>query len=161
MLIAIFHWKFDFICYAAAFNYYIYLIRVFYWEYTTVNKKTAAPFILDWGEMCSINILSICLLGTDLIWGIPGGSVGKRICLQCRRPGFNPGLGRSPGEGDENLLQYSFLKNPHGQRSLAGCSPWGRKELDTAEQLSTAQWFDLKKKWISKKYKVACKGYLW
>ena len=24
---------------------------------------------------------------------------------------------------------------PHGQRSLVGCSPWGRKELDTTEQL--------------------------
>ena len=23
----------------------------------------------------------------------------------------------------------------HGQRSLAGCSPWGRKESDTTEQL--------------------------
>ena len=27
----------------------------------------------------------------------------------------------------------------HGQRSLAGYSPWGRKELDTTEQLSTCQ----------------------
>ena len=25
----------------------------------------------------------------------------------------------------------------HGQRSLVGCSPWGRKELDTTEGLST------------------------
>ena len=37
--------------------------------------------------------------------------------------GLIPGLGRS-------LLQYSCLKNPHGQRSLAGYSPWGCKELD-------------------------------
>ena len=27
----------------------------------------------------------------------------------------------------------------HGQRSLAGYSPWGLKELDTTERLSTAQ----------------------
>ena len=27
----------------------------------------------------------------------------------------------------------------HGQRSLAGCSPWGRRELDMTERLSTAQ----------------------
>ena len=33
-----------------------------------------------------------------------------RICLQCRRPGFNPWVGKIPGEG--NLpLQYSCLKN--------------------------------------------------
>ena len=28
-----------------------------------------------------------------------------------------------------------LLGKPHGQRSLAGYSPWGRKELDTTEQL--------------------------
>ena len=27
----------------------------------------------------------------------------------------------------------SILENPHGQRSLVGCSPWGRKELDMIE----------------------------
>ena len=37
--------------------------------------------------------------------------------------GSVPGLGRSPGEGHGNPLQYSHLKNPDGQRSLAGCSP--------------------------------------
>ena len=50
-----------------------------------------------------------------------------------------PGLGRSPGEGHGNQLQYSCLENPHGQRSLAGYSPWGHKESDMTEQLSTAQ----------------------
>ena len=35
------------------------------------------------------------------------------------------------GEGNGNPLQYSCLENPHGQRSLAGYSPWGRKESDT------------------------------
>ena len=33
----------------------------------------------------------------------------------------------SPGEGPGNPLQYSFLENPHGQRSLAGNSLWGRR----------------------------------
>ena len=37
-------------------------------------------------------------------------------------------------------LQYSCLENPHGQRSLAGYSPWGRKESDmTVTKYSTAQ----------------------
>ena len=36
-------------------------------------------------------------------------------------------------------LQYSCLENPHGQRSLAGYSPWGYKESDMTEGLSTAQ----------------------
>ena len=47
--------------------------------------------------------------------------------------GSVPGLGRSPEEENGNPLQYSCLENPHGQRSLAGYSPWGRKESDTTE----------------------------
>ena len=33
---------------------------------------------------------------------------------------------------------FLCLENPHGQRSLAGYSPWGHEESDTTEQLSTA-----------------------
>ena len=44
-----------------------------------------------------------------------------------------PGLGRSPGGGHGNPLQYSGLENPHGQRSLVGYSPWDHKQLDTTE----------------------------
>ena len=47
--------------------------------------------------------------------------------------GSIPGFGRSPGEGHGNPLQYSCLEKPHGQRSLAGYSPWGHKESDTTE----------------------------
>jgi len=47
-------------------------------------------------------------------------------------------LGRSPGGGHGNPLQYSCLENLHGQRSLAGCTSWGLKESDMTEQLSTA-----------------------
>ena len=39
-----------------------------------------------------------------------------------------PGLGRSPGEGNGNPLQYSCLENSMEKRSLAGYSPWGHKE---------------------------------
>ena len=39
--------------------------------------------------------------------------------------GSIPELGKSPGGGHGNPLQYSFLENPHGQRSLAGYSPLG------------------------------------
>ena len=41
--------------------------------------------------------------------------------------GFISGLGRSPGGGHGNPLQYSSLENPHGQRILAGYSPCGHK----------------------------------
>ena len=47
-----------------------------------------------------------------------------------------PGLGRSPGEGNGNSLQYSCLENSHGQKSVVGHSPQGHKEWDTMKQLS-------------------------
>ena len=46
--------------------------------------------------------------------------------------GSIPDLGRFTGEGNGYPLQYSCLKNCV-QRSLAGCSPWGCKELDMTE----------------------------
>ena len=50
-----------------------------------------------------------------------------------------PGSGRSPGEGNGNPLQYSYLENPHGQRSLARYSLWGCRESDATERLSSKQ----------------------
>ena len=50
-----------------------------------------------------------------------------------------PGLERSPGGEHGNLLQYSCLEYPHGQRSLAGYGPLDGKQSDTTERLSTAQ----------------------
>ena len=51
-------------------------------------------------------------------------------------PGSIPGLGRSPGEGNGNPLQYSCLENPMDGGAMDGCSsPWGRKESDTTELL--------------------------
>ena len=47
--------------------------------------------------------------------------------------GSIPGSGRSPEEGNGNLLQYSCLESCHGQRSLVGYSPWGHKESDMPE----------------------------
>ena len=44
-----------------------------------------------------------------------------------------PGPGRSPGVGNGNPLEYSCLEKSHGQRSLAGCTPWGHKVSDTTD----------------------------
>ena len=54
-----------------------------------------------------------------------------------RDMGSIPRSGRSSGGGHSNSLQYSCLEIPHGQRSLVGYSPWGCKESDMTEQLST------------------------
>ena len=43
--------------------------------------------------------------------GFPGGSEGKVSACNARDLGSIPGLGRSPGEGNGNPLQYSRLEN--------------------------------------------------
>ena len=44
----------------------------------------------------------------------PGGSDGKASAYNAGDPGWIPGSGRSPGEGNGNPLQYSCLENPMG-----------------------------------------------
>ena len=46
--------------------------------------------------------------------GFLGGACGRESIYQCRRHSV-PGLGRSPGEGNDNPLQYSCLENPMGR----------------------------------------------
>ena len=93
-------------------------------------------------------------LPTPVFLGFPGGSVSKESACNVGDLGLIPGLGRSSGGGHGNSLQYSCLEIPHGQRSLAGCSPWGYKESDKTERLSTAQ--HLCAKYYSKCYMLHC-----
>ena len=67
----------------------------------------------------------------------PSGSDDNESACNTGDLGLIPGLGRSPGGGHGNPLQYSCLENPHGQRSLVGYSPWGRRESDMTERPST------------------------
>ena len=64
---------------------------------------------------------------------------------------FYPWSGRSPGEGNGNLLQYSFLENPMDMKSLAGYSPWGCKELGTIEGLEHWKWRREAEDWESRR----------
>ena len=43
--------------------------------------------------------------------GFPGGSEVKESACNVEDLGSVPGLGRSPGEGNSYLLQYSCLEN--------------------------------------------------
>ena len=61
------------------------------------------------------------------MWASQEALVVKNLSINAvdvRDTGLISGLGRSPGGGHGNPLQYSFLENPHGQRSLAGYIPW-------------------------------------
>ena len=73
-------------------------------------------------------------------WCFPGCSVVTAPPVKARVSGDTgsiPGLGRSPGQGNGNPLQYSCLEKSHRQRSLVGYSPWGRKESGAIEHAHT------------------------
>ena len=65
--------------------------------------------------------------------GFPGGSDGKRMCWQCRRPGFDPWVGKIPWRRAWQPTLVSLPGEPHGLRSLVGYSPQGHKDSDTTE----------------------------
>ena len=65
----------------------------------------------------------------------PGGSDGKSICLQCRRPGLDPLVGKIPWRRKWQPTPVFFPGKSHGRMNQADYSPWGRKESDMTEQL--------------------------
>ena len=69
--------------------------------------------------------------------GFPGDTDGKKSVCNAGDLGSIPRLGTFPGGRHGNPLHDSCLKNPHGQRILAGYRPKGQKDSDTTEQLST------------------------
>ena len=59
----------------------------------------------------------------------------ESVCLQCRRPGFNFRVGKIPWRRKWQSTPALLPGKSHGQRSLIGYSPQGRKESDTTERL--------------------------
>ena len=57
-------------------------------------------------------------------FGFPGGSICKESACNAGDLGSISGWGRSLGEGNDNILQYSYLENP---MEPGGLSPWGHK----------------------------------
>ena len=60
----------------------------------------------------------------------------SRLKESAYHAGSIPGSERSPGVGNDIPL---LREESHGQKSLVGYSPWGRKESDPIERMSTAQ----------------------
>ena len=95
--------------------------------------------------------LDICALGLknekmkikfEKYLGFLGDSDVKESACSARDLGLIPGLGRSPGGGHGSPVQHSCLENPHRQRSLVGCSPWGLTVRHSwATKHSTISWF--------------------
>ena len=73
--------------------------------------------------------------------GFPGGSVvKKKKACQCRRLGFNPWEGKSPWKRKWPPTPVFLPGKSHSQRSLAGCSPWGRKRVGHCLVTAAAKW---------------------
>ena len=58
----------------------------------------------------------------------------KSACLPaCRRPGFDPQVGKIPREGNGNPLQYSYLENPMDRGAWQTTVHGAHEESDTTE----------------------------
>ena len=78
-------------------------------------RELSCPLVLPFTFQCSF----------------PGGSAVKNLPASVGDVGSIPGLGRSPGEGNGNPLQYSCLKNPMGRGAWWATVHGVAKELDT------------------------------
>ena len=65
--------------------------------------------------------------------GFPGGSDGKESACNAGHLGLIPGSGRFPWRREWQPTPVFLPGEFHGQRSLAGYSPWGHRKADTTE----------------------------
>ena len=101
-----------------------------------LNKQNVFTFIV----LCNyLPVLSVLIMTyyfcypyycTELLFYVcfPCGSAGKESACNAEDLDSTPGLGRSPGEGKGNPLQYPVLVN-----SMDCNNPWGHKELETTK----------------------------
>ena len=73
---------------------------------------------------------------THLDWDFPGGSAVETLPVKLETRDWSLGQ-RDPLEKEMTAHSSILPGKSHGQRRLVGSSPWGCKELDTTEQLST------------------------
>ena len=74
-------------------------------ECPQANLSSQMPGVLEPRERRKARMLGF------ITRGFPGGSDGKASACSVGDPGSIPGLGRSPGEGNGNPLQYSCLED--------------------------------------------------
>ena len=95
-------------------NSYLILARLFCpWDFLGKNIGVGYHFLL-----------------IEVLMGFPGGSDSKASACSAGDPGSISGLGRSPGEGNGNPLQYSCLGNPMDRGAWWATIYRVSKELD-------------------------------
>ena len=97
-------------------------------RYFSISQSTSKEYMYTY--MCVCMCVCVCMYVASLV-----AQMVKNLPAMQETPGSIPQSGRCPAEGNGNLLQYSCLENST-DRSLAGYSPWGHRELDTTEQLA-------------------------
>ena len=91
------------------------------------NGKERLP---SWVHSFIHNVHLVNIHWASATWGFPGGSVVKNLPSNAGDAGSIPGSGRSPGEGNSNLLQYSWLGNPM-DRGAGGFQSMGSQKSRT------------------------------
>ena len=99
-----------------------YSSQYFQWSLNTMDIPTITHLKNKWTSStlivgrCSLllflHALIVLFLLSNRILGFPGSSDGKETACSAGDLGSIPGVGRSPGEGNGNPLQYSGLENP-------------------------------------------------
>ena len=95
-------------------------VMAFHWGYCILTGKRSATSNSSVISVSSNNLRSmvytfkIIFSRIFMFEGIPGGSGDKLSACNAGDQGSVPGSGRSPGEGNGNPLQYSYLENSMG-----------------------------------------------
>ena len=117
-----------------------------FWKKETKSQKVEFPFnshifshssLPSWPEAANIMnlvwILLVCFKNTFKYTytslGLPRWVSGKESACQCRRCGFDPWVGRIPWRRKWQPTPVFLPGKSHGQKSLAGYSPWGCKRV--------------------------------
>ena len=89
-----------------------------------------------WLSLCGVSG-SWCAFISRTTFKVESALVAHRLksLLQCGRPGFDPWAQKIPWRRKWQPIPVFLPGESHGQRSLVGYSPRGRKDSDTAERL--------------------------
>ena len=137
-------WQFQ--VYSKMIQFYIY---IYIYIYTYIHTHTQfLRFFSITGYYMILSIISNavplvlggCLfyIQQSVFWAFPSGSAVKSLpAMQemCRRRGFNPWVRKIPWSRKWQPTPIFLPGKSHGQRSLAGYSSWGPKELDMTLRL--------------------------
>ena len=89
------------------------------------GKDTWQCLMLDMG----LSFMTFIILSYIPSMGFPGGSVVKNPPANARDADSIPGSGSSPGEGNSNPLEYSYLGNPMDRGTWWATPTWGHKRV--------------------------------